>query len=155
MNLFLSTYSFKIDKKSRLSLPSSYRAILKEENKIEIVLFKSFKYKCIEGCSYRYIKDISKRIDQLDIFSDDQDDFSTSIFSELRPIKIDQEGRFILSEDLLKYSFIKNEVTFVGQGNSFQIWEPSRAKSRQENSRKRLLKNKKTLKSVITRGVSE
>ena len=39
MNLFLSTYSFKIDKKSRLSLPSSYRAILKEENKIEIVLF--------------------------------------------------------------------------------------------------------------------
>ena len=99
MKLFLSTYSFKIDKKGRLSLPSSYRTIVKEKNKIEIILFRSFKYKSIEGCSYKYIDNISKRIDQLDIFSDDKDDFSTSIFSELRHIKVDQEGRFINPEE--------------------------------------------------------
>ena len=69
MMLFLSTYVFKIDKKNRISLPSSFRSILNEKNKIELVLFKSLKYQSIEGCGYGYIDDIAKRIDKLDIFS--------------------------------------------------------------------------------------
>ena len=76
------------DKKGRISLPSSFRALLDRENKVQLVLFKSFKYPSIEGCGYKHIENIAKRIDQLDTFSDDQDDFTTSIFSELKPIQI-------------------------------------------------------------------
>ena len=150
MKLFLSTYLFKIDKKGRISLPSSYRSAIGEKNKVELVLFKSFKYQSIEGCGYSRIENISKRIDQLDIFSDDQDDFTTSIFSEIVPTNIDKEGRFLIPENLKLYSNIDKEVTFIGQGHYFQMWEPKAAVARQKKSRDRLVKEKRTLGSILT-----
>ena len=155
MNLFLSTYFFKIDKKGRISLPSSFRALLDRENKVQLVLFKSFKYPSIEGCGYKHIENIAKRIDQLDTFSDDQDDFTTSIFSELKPISLDSEGRFVIPGDLLEYAKIENEAAFVGQGHSFRIWNPNLSKDRQKESRQRLINKKKTLSSIIVRKNNE
>ena len=48
-----------------------------------------------------------------------------------------------------EYSNINNEVTFIGQGYYFQIWEPKAAIDRQKKSRDRLIKRKKTLGSII------
>ena len=149
MNLFLSQFVNNIDKKGRVSLPSLFRSALPKDSKNEIILFKSFKYNSIEGCSSERIKKIANRIDELDFFSDDQDDFATSIFSEIIPTKIDKQGRFLIPENLKKYSNITNEVKFVGQGHYFQIWEPKAALSRQEKSRERLFNEKKTLSALI------
>ena len=149
MNLFLSQFVNNIDKKGRVSLPSLFRSALPKNSKSEIILFKSFKYNSIEGCSSERIKKIANRIDELDFFSDDQDDFATSIFSEIIPTKIDKEGRFLIPENLKKYSNITNEVKFIGQGHYFQIWEPEAALSRQKKSRDRLFNEKKTLSSLI------
>ena len=149
MNLFLSHYTNKLDKKGRVSLPSSFRSVLPKENKNEIILFKSLKYKSIEGCSSQRISKIANRIDKLDIFSDDQEDFSTSIFSEIVSTNLDKEGRFIIPEKLKEYSNINNEAAFIGQGHYFQIWEPKAAVARQRQSRERLISEKKTLSSII------
>ncbi len=149
MNLFLSQFINNIDKKGRVSLPSLFRGALPKNSKSEIILFKSFKYNAIEGCSSERIKKIANRVDELDFFSDDQDDFATSIFSEIIPTKIDKEGRFLIPENLKKYSNITNEVKFIGQGHYFQIWEPEAALSRQKKSRDRLFNEKKTLSSLI------
>ena len=110
MDLFLSQYVNKIDKKGRVSLPSAFRNILPNENKNELILFKSLKYLAIDGCGYERINSIAERIDKLDIFSDDQDDFSTSIFSEMAPINIDKEGRFLIPDYLKEYSKIHDDV---------------------------------------------
>ena len=77
MDLFLSQFINKIDKKGRVTLPSIFRNALPKNSKNEIILFKSLKFKSIEGCSADRIKRIASRIDELDIFSDDQEDFST------------------------------------------------------------------------------
>jgi len=149
MYLFVSQFVNKVDKKGRISLPSLFRNVLPKDSKNEIILYKSFKYHSIEGCSSDRINEIAKRINKLDIFSDDQDDFTTSIFSEIIPTNIDKEGRFLIPENLKKYSNINDEVTFIGQGYYFQIWEPKAAKDRQKKSRERLIKEKKTLGSII------
>ena len=149
MDLFLSQYTNKVDKKGRISFPSSFRSVLPKENKNEIILFKSLKFPSIEGCSSERINKIANSIDELDIFSDDQDDFATSIFSETVLTKLDKEGRFLIPEKLKEYSNINSEVTFIGQGYYFQIWEPKAAIDRQKKSRDRLIKRKKTLGSII------
>ncbi|PPR47227.1 MAG: Transcriptional regulator MraZ [Alphaproteobacteria bacterium MarineAlpha5_Bin9] len=149
MKLFLSTYVNKIDSKGRISLPSSFRNILSKENKKEIILFKSIKFAAIDGCSYERINTISERIDNLDIFSEDQDDFSTSIFSEIVPTSLDKEGRFIIPNFLKKHANLKNEAAFIGQGNYFQIWHPKSALEKQKASRERIKANKKTLTSIL------
>ena len=149
MDLFLSQFVNRIDKKGRITLPSVFRNVLPKKSKNEIILFKSLKFNSIEGCSSERINRIAKRIDELDIFSDDQDDFTTSIFSEIVPTNIDKEGRFLIPDYLKKHSNISSEVTFVGQGHYFQIWEPKAAIERQKKSRARLIKKKKSLSSII------
>ena len=150
MDLFVSQFVNKIDKKGRVSLPSQFRNALPKKSKNEIILIKSLKFKSIEGCSSERINKIANKIDELDIFSDDQDDFATSIFSEIIPTNLDKEGRFLIPENLKAYSNISSEVTFIGQGHYFQIWEPLAATERQKKSRERLVREKKTLGSIIT-----
>ena len=152
MNLFVSQFLNKVDRKGRISLPSLFRNVLPKEGKSEIILYKSIKYEAIEGCSSDRINEIAKRINTLDIFSDDQDDFSTSIFSEIIPTNLDAEGRFLMPDNLKKHANISLEAKFIGQGHYFQIWEPGAAFKRQKQSRERLIKNKKTLSSVIIKG---
>ena len=48
MELFVSNFLNKIDKKGRVSFPSLFRNALPKNNKNEIILYKSFKY------SYKY-----------------------------------------------------------------------------------------------------
>ena len=150
MDLFVSKYFNKIDKKGRVSLPSSFRNILPKVNKNEIILYKSIKTPSIEGCGVGRLNEIAKRINNLDFFSEDYDDFSSSIFSEIIYTNIDKEGRFLIPEELKEYAKIKNEAAFFGQGHFFQIWEPGIGLSNIESSRKRLLREKKSLRTILT-----
>ncbi len=150
MDLFVSRYFNKIDKKGRVSFPSSFRNVLPKTNKSEIILYKSIKTESIEGCGVERLKEIAKRINNLDFFSEDYDDFSTSIFSEIVPTKIDKEGRFLIPPELKDYAKITNEAAFYGKGHFFQIWEPKNGLNSSETSRKRLLNEKKSLRTILT-----
>ena len=150
MDLFISKFNNKIDKKGRVSLPSSFRNVLPKSNKNEIILYKSIKTKSIEGCGVQRLNEIAKRINNLDFFSEDYDDFTTSIFSEVVTANIDKEGRFLIPEELKIYSEIKTEVTFYGQGHFFQIWEPKLGFEYSKSSRKRLIGEKKSLRMMLT-----
>ena len=75
-------YTSDWDKKGRISFPSLFRNALSKANKNEIILYKSLKHNSVEGCSVQRINEIAKRINSLDFFSEDQEDFSTSIFSD-------------------------------------------------------------------------
>ena len=154
MNLFVSTFINKIDKKGRVSLPSIFRNALPKDHRNEIILTKSLRNNTIEGLSVVRVKEIATRIDNLDFFSDEHDDFSTSIFSEMVPTNLDKEGRFLIPEYLKKFANIKDEVSFIGQGFYFQIVNPKTANELQNKSRSRLNLNKKTL-SKILRGYND
>ncbi len=150
MDLFVSKFLNKIDKKGRVSLPSTFRNALPKSNKNEIILYKSIKTTSIEGCGIGRLEEIAKRINNLDFFSEDYDDFSTSIFSEIITTKIDKEGRFLIPDDLKDYAKINKEAAFYGQGYFFQIWEPKTGLKNINISRKRLLNEKKSLRMILT-----
>jgi len=150
MDLFVSTFVNKIDKKGRVSLPSIFRTVLPKDHKNEIILLKSLRRKAIEGLSVLRVNEIASRINNLDFFSDEHDDFTTSIFSEMLPTTLDKEGRFLLPENLKDFASIKNEVAFIGQGYFFQIVNPKTALELQEKSRNRLNLNKKTLSKILS-----
>ena len=149
MNLFVSTFVNKIDKKGRVSLPSIFRAALPKDHKNEIILLKSLRNKAIEGLSVLRVNEIASRINNLDFFSDDHDDFTTSIFSEMIPTNLDKEGRFLLPENLKSFASIKDEVAFIGQGYFFQIVNPKTALVLQQKSRDRLNLNRKSLSRIL------
>jgi len=155
MNLFVSTFINKIDKKGRVSLPSIFRSALPKENKNEIILSKSIRNNIIDGLSVDRVKEIAKRINNLDFFSEEHEDFTTSIFSEMLPTNLDKEGRFLIPEKLKTFANIKDEVSFIGQGYFFQIVNPILALELQKKSRTRLNLNKKTLGKILIGDVND
>ena len=123
--MFLSTYENKIDKKGRVSVPASFRSYLSNLGYNGVICYPSFNYQAIEAWSQDRVEKISNSIDTLNPFEEKRDFFSTSILSESINLQFDSEGRISLTPKILKHAKIKNSMVFVGQGKTFQIWEPT------------------------------
>ena len=123
--MFLSTYENKLDKKGRVSVPASFRSYLSNMGYNGIICFPSFNNQSIEAWPQARIEKISNTIDSLNPFEDKKDYFATAILSESINLQFDSEGRILITEKLLKHAKIKNSMLFVGQGKTFQIWEPT------------------------------
>ena len=123
--MFLSTYQNKIDKKGRVSVPASFRSYLSNLGYNGVICYPSFNNNCIEAWPQDRIEKISNAIDSLNPFEEKKDYFATSILSESINLQFDSEGRILISNKLLKHAKIKNSILFVGQGKTFQIWEPN------------------------------
>ena len=144
--MFLSTYENKLDKKGRVSVPASYRSYLSNLGYNGIICYPSFNNQCIEAWPQDRIEKISNAIDSLDPFEEKKDYFATSILSESINLQFDSEGRIALTKKLLKHSKIRNSILFVGQGKTFQIWEPTSFEKFRVNARKKSNINRTSLK---------
>ena len=127
-------------------MPATYRSYLSNLGYNGVVCFPSFNHQCIEAWPQDRIEKISNAIDSLNPFEEKKDYFSTSILSESINLQFDSEGRIILTIKLLKHTKIRNNVLFVGQGKTFQIWEPTSFEKFRVNARKKSNINRASLK---------
>ena len=144
--MFLSTYENKLDKKGRVSVPASFRSHLSNLGYNGVICYPSFNNASIEACSQDRIEKISSAIDSLNPFEEKRDFFATSILAESTNLQFDSEGRISISLKLLKHANIKNSMLFVGQGQKFQIWEPTAFEKFKVNARKKANLNRAGLK---------
>ena len=144
--MFLSTYENKLDKKGRVSVPASFRAYLSNLGYNGIICFPSFNNQSIEAWPQDRVEKISNTIDTLNPFEEKRDYFSTSVLSESANLQFDSEGRILLTSKLLKHAKIRNSMIFVGQGKTFQIWEPTSFEKFRANARKKSNINRASLK---------
>lgn len=124
MGLFLSTTVNRIDSKGRVSVPGPFRAALSEQPYSGIILMKSPIHTALEGFAPAMMDDIAARLDELPLFSEDQDDMAAATMAEAVALHFDAEGRIVLPADLAAYAGLKDAVAFVGLGRKFQMWEP-------------------------------
>ena len=106
-------------------MPASFRSYLSNLGYYGVICYPSFNNQCIEAWPQDRIEKISNAIDSLNPFEEKKDYFATSILSESINLQFDSEGRISLTSKLLKHAKIKNSMLFVGQGKTFQIWEPT------------------------------
>ena len=135
--MFLSVYENRLDKKGRVSVPASFRSHLSNLGYNGVVCYSSFTNQSIEAWPQDRIEKISNTIDSLNPFEEKRDFFATSILSESINLQFDSEGRISLPTKLLKHAKIKNNMLFVGQGQTFQIWEPVTFEKFKVNARKK------------------
>ena len=144
--MFLSTYENKLDKKGRVSVPANFRSYLSNLGYNGIICYPSFNNQSIEAWPQDRIEKISNTIDNLNPFEEKRDFFATSILSESTNLQFDSEGRILLTLKLIKHAKIKNSMIFVGQGKTFQIWEPTIFEKFRANARKKANLNRSSLK---------
>jgi len=110
------------------------------------ICYPSFNNPSIEGCSQNRIEKLSESIDSLSPFEEKRDIFATSVLAESTNVQFDSEGRISLSKKLLSHARIKNKMLFVGQGKTFQIWEPKLFEKFKIQARKKANLNRASLK---------
>ena len=135
--MFLSTYENKLDKKGRVSVPASFRSYLSNLGYNGVICYPSFNNQSIEAWPQDRIEKISNAIETLNPFEDKKDYFATSILSESINLQFDSEGRILITEKLLRHAKIKKSMLFVGQGRTFQIWEPTNFEKFRVTARKK------------------
>jgi len=140
MKLFVSTFTNKLDQKGRVSVPASFRAALSEQSFVGVVLYPSFTAPAIEGCGVDFLEKLAASAEShFDLFSPEQDDLQTLIFSSSHQLAWDGEGRIVLPQELRDHANITQQVAFVGKGRTFQLWEPGAFQQHQAEARARAL----------------
>lgn len=148
--LFMDTITNKVDGKGRVSLPSDYRAIVKELS-TEIVCYRSLSYPCIEGCLEETLDKLAQDIEtSTDFFSETQDNLTNLIFGDVKRFPFDSTGRIVLTDKLLSHANITDSAVFVGKGRKFQIWNPENWEKEEKRIRAEALKNRPSLKPQET-----
>lgn len=135
--LFSSTYVNKVDRKGRVSVPAGFRAALNGQSYAGIVVFRSMKFPALDAGGYDRLEEIAKSLDELPEFSDEREALA-SLFADAHELPFDSEGRIVLPQQLIEHAGIGEQVAFVGVGRSFQLWEPARHQSHQEEMRERV-----------------
>jgi len=127
-------------------VPASFRSNLSNLGYNGVICYPSFNNQSIEAWPQDRMEKISNTIDSLNPFEEKRDFFATSILSESVNLQFDSEGRISLTPKLLKHAKIKKNVLFIGQGKTFQIWEPTTFEKFRVNARKKANLNRSNLK---------
>ena len=142
----MDTITNKVDAKGRVSLPSDYRAIVKELS-TEIVCYRSLSAPCIEGCLEDTLDKLATEIENsTDFFSETQDNLTNLIFGDAKRFAFDSTGRIVLTDKLLQHAGITDSAVFVGKGRKFQIWNPENWAKEEARIRAEALKNRPVLR---------
>ena len=127
-------------------MPASFRSYLSNIGYNGVICYPSFNNPAIEGCTQNRIEKLSDLIDSLNPFEEKRDVFATSVLSESVNLQFDSEGRISLPNKLLSHAKIKDKMLFVGQGKTFQIWEPKIFEKFKTQARKKANLNRASLK---------
>ena len=129
MALFFSEQTNRVDKKGRVSVPAQFRSALGEALTLGVAAFPAFSLnkEAIEVWPIARLEQLQDSLDRnYDRFSEDQKSLALLIFAEARQLSFDDTGRVMLPKVLLNTAAISEEALFVGQGRTFQVWNPKR-----------------------------
>ena len=127
-------------------MPASFRAYLSNMGYNGVVCYPSFNNLSIEACPQSRIEKLSESIDSLNPFEEKRDIFATSVLADSVNLQFDGEGRISIPSKLLEHGKIKQKILFVGQGKTFQIWEPKLFEKFKTQARKKANLNRASLK---------
>ena len=145
MELFLSTYVNKVDRKGRVSVPATFRSTLANHRHPNMVIaFPSVRLPAVECTGSDRIEEMQERIETLQQFSEEYENL-TQMFADATPLTIDGDGRVILPEKLKEHAQIGDDVAFVGLGSMFQLWDPGRYEEHSAAVRERARRQGTTL----------
>jgi MraZ protein len=124
MSRFLSNATNRIDAKGRVSVPAAFRAVLAEREIRELYCFQDFVFPAISVGGPDLLDRFERQIAAEDPFSLAANQMSLLIHGGGIFLKLDAEGRLMITDFVRDFTGIGGEVTFVGRADHFQLWQP-------------------------------
>ena len=142
---FVSNFTNRLDAKGRVSIPSGFRAVLAKDGYEGLYIHPALDLAALDAGGHALRRTIDDILARFSPFSEEWESLSTALNGTSEVLKVDPEGRITLSETLKAHAGIIDQVTFVGHGHKFQIWEPSRFQAHLDQARSRLRDVKRVL----------
>ena len=147
MDEFVSNYTNRLDAKGRVSIPAPFRAVLVRDGFDGLYCCPTLDRQAVDAGGNQLRDQIRESLAGFEAFSENHEYLSTTLIGESEILKLDTEGRVVLTESIKDYAGLGERVTFVGQGYKFQIWEPERFVQYREEAKNRLRDLRRTLGS--------
>ena len=126
MDRFVSNVTLRLDSKGRVSIPATFRSVLARDGFAGLYCYPALDRPAIDAGGHALMSEIEALIGRFTPYSEEREQFALALYGTSETLKIDGEGRVVLSDSLKRHAGISDSVTFVGLGHKFQIWEPGR-----------------------------
>ena len=145
LDRFVSHVTNRLDAKGRVSIPASFRAVLARDGYEGLYVHPSLDAEALDCGGFALVREIDAVLGRFAAYSTEHDVYSTALLGDGEVLKVDPEGRIMLPDRFREYANVVSEVTFVGQGYKFQIWEPGRFRAHLEEARNQVRELRKRL----------
>ena len=135
MDRFVSNFTNRLDAKGRVSIPAPFRAVLARDGFEGLYVHPALDQPALDCGGHRLLTEIDAVLSGLPAYSDERDQLATALYGTSEILKMDPEGRIILTDILKAHAGITDAVAFVGLGHKFQIWEPQGFRAQLEEAR--------------------
>ncbi|MEQ8347593.1 MAG: hypothetical protein RIB84_03365 [Sneathiellaceae bacterium] len=131
MDKFVGTFTNKLDRKGRVSLPAEFRAVLQRQQSENSALMPAPNADAIAGGGALYLDTLHTRFKSPDPMDPAFEDWIDYIMPNVRSVGWDETGRMVLPEPLITLAKLTDTAVFVGRYDHFQIWNPTLWATRQ------------------------
>lgn len=154
MDRFVSHYDLRLDAKGRVSVPASFRAVLTRDGFDGLYCYPALDRPALDAGGNALLNEIEALTASFAPYSDRREQFGLALYGTSETLKIDSEGRIVLTDTLKTHAGIVEAVTFVGLGHKFRIWEPGRFRTELAEATEKVRAFKQELGDRMTAGAS-
>jgi MraZ protein len=149
MDRLVSHYLLRLDAKGRVSIPAPFRAVLARDGFEGLYCYPALDRPALDAGGNALLGEIESLIARFPPYSEEREQFSAALYGPSEILKIDGEGRVVLSDPLKIHAGIADAVAFVGLGHKFQIWEPDRFRAELAEATEKVRSLKRQLGSRV------
>ena len=122
-NTFIGEYTYSLDSKGRVNIPSKFRHTLSTDNQNTFVITRG-----LDSCIWVYPlvqwKEIEENLRKLSSLSRIHRAFVRNTARYATPSTYDKQGRINLTPSLIDFASLKKDVLIIGMVNKMEIWDP-------------------------------
>ena len=127
LNTFTGEFSYTVDAKGRVNIPSKFRKVLSVENEDTFVITRG-----MDPCVWVYPivvwQNIENDLKNLSSLSAINRTFVRNTVRYATPLTYDGQGRIQLTNNLINYAELGKKTLIIGMVNKIEIWNPDRLK---------------------------
>lgn len=119
--MLIGQYSYTLDNKGRLTMPSRFRDDLPEQ----LIITKGFD-QCVAVYPIQVWRELTAKISALPLTDPTGREFRRMLFSEAMDFELDKQGRMLIPDRLREYAGLElsAEVLIVGLEKIIELWNP-------------------------------
>lgn len=131
--VFIGEYIVSFSAPGRIVLPKKIRELL---DNTMFILSKGFNF-CLAGYSRQDWEQRTHELLNVSLLDNQELEKRRFLFSSAAYVEVDDQGRFVITKNLLEHAGLEKQVVIIGAGDHFEIWNPKKW----EDYQKGMIKN--------------